>query len=54
VTQSIVAAVVSALALIMTCVHRRMCFEDMTECVSKVVKDMERGMVSLYRWFKQT
>jgi hypothetical protein len=43
VIQSIMAAVVSALALIMTCVHRGMCFEDMTECVSKVVTGCRNG-----------
>jgi len=54
VIESIVAAVVSMLALIVTCVHRGMCFEDLPEIVSKVVKSIECGMKSSYRWFEQT
>jgi hypothetical protein len=52
--QSIVAAVVSVLALIVMCVNRGMCFEDMTECISKVVKSVERGVTSVYWWFQRT
>ena len=53
VMQSIVAAGVSTLALIVSCVHRRMCFEDLPEIVSKFMKGIERAMTSFYEWFQQ-
>ena len=53
VIQSIVAAVVSELALIMYCLHRGMCFEDLPDIVSKAIKRIARAVTSLYKWFQQ-
>jgi hypothetical protein len=53
ITQSVIAATITALPLIVTCCFRTMRFDDLPGFTDKIIKAGAVGVSSLYSWFKR-
>lgn len=51
IVQSVIGAAVASLCLVLTCLLRAMCFEDLPGFTNKVIKILAAGIRSFYSWF---